>query len=207
MQVCGRNHRPLGTAVPGRFRLVNAAELATSLSLNGTNAVVTDAATTAVLANLTATVDWSVGKSVRLLFTAYDPRGKPGPVAAATAYGTARHRSAPSPGPPRRRRRRRAGNLVNPPAFFTSLIGSTNPCQRPDVHALARWRSGSTLAAILTVNGVQTHDLSSFFSTVDFVKWRLGLTTTAESSTKVLPTAFIHSYEVMQGLEIRQHRT
>ena len=93
------------------------------------------------------------------------------------ASGTARHRATPSPGLLRQRRRLEA------PApwsirrrFSTSPIGSTNP-----MPAVRRTRAGEMVfrgrrwRPSVTVNGVQTHDLSSFFATVDFTKLAAGV--------------------------------
>jgi len=175
------------------------------ITVNGTNAVVTDAATTAVLANLTATVDLVRRQiEVRLPFTAYDPRGKTSVrVAAATGLwnnttstysipGTTATATAPGG----------AGTLVNPPAFFNVAYRFNEPNASGQTYT--RWRDGvqgSTLAAIVNVNGVQTHDLSSFFATVDFVKLASGV----DDDSGVINQGFTNriysaSYEVIQGV-------
>jgi len=175
------------------------------VTVNGTNAVVTDAATNAVLANMTATVDLIRRQvEVRVPFTAYDPRGKTSVrVAAATGLwnGTTSSYAIPvatatatTPGG--------AGTLVNPPAFFNVAFRFNEPDASGQTYT--RWRDGvqgSTLAAVVTVNGVQTHDLSSFFATVDFTK----LAAAVNDDSGVIKQGFTNriysaTYEVMQGV-------
>ena len=175
------------------------------VTVNGTNAVVTDAATNAVLANMTATVDLIRRQvEVRVPFTAYDPRGKTSVrVAAATGLwnGTTSSYAIPvatatatTPGG--------AGTLVNPPAFFNVAFRFNEPDASGQTYT--RWRDGvqgSTLAAVVTVNGVQTHDLSSFFATVDFTK----LAAAVDDDSGVIKQGFTNriysaTYEVMQGV-------
>ena len=175
------------------------------VTVNGTNAVVTDAATNAVLANMTATVDLIRRQvEVRVPFTAYDPRGKTSVrVAAATGLwnGTtssyaipATTATATTPGG--------AGTLVNPPAFFNVAYRFNEPDASGQTYT--RWRDGvqgSTLAAVVTVNDVQTHDLSSFFATVDFTK----LAAAVDDDSGVIKQGFTNriysaTYEVMQGV-------
>ena len=175
------------------------------VTVNGTNAVVTDAATNAVLANMTATVDLIRRQvEVRVPFTAYDPRGKTSVrVAAATGLwnGTTSSYAIPvatatatTPGG--------AGTLVNPPAFFNVAFRFNEPDASGQTYT--RWRDGvqgSTLAAVVTVNDVQTHDLSSFFATVDFTK----LAAAVDDDSGVIKQGFTNriysaTYEVMQGV-------
>ena len=175
------------------------------VTVNGTNAVVTDAATNAVLANLTATVDLVRRQvEVRVPFTAYDPRGKTSVrVAAATGLWNSTTSSyaipattatATTPGG--------AGTLVNPPAFFNVAYRFNEPDASGQTYT--RWRDGvqgSTLAVVVTVNGVATHDLSSFFSTVDFTK----LAAAVDDDSGVIKQGFTNriysaTYEVMQGV-------
>ena len=83
-----------------------------------------------------------------------------------------------------------------------SPIGLNEP--NASGQTFTRWRDGvqgSTLAAIVNVNGVQTHDLSSFFATVDFVKLASGV----DDDSGVINQGFTNriysaSYEVMQGV-------
>src|SRR5204863_6941420 len=137
------------------------------LTIHGATAVVTNAATGAVLANLVATSDVERRQiEVRLPFSTYDPRGNTAVRVAAAAglWDAANSRylipgttaTATTPGG--------AGtNVANPPAFFNVAFRYNEP--NPIGTTFTRWRDGvqgSTLAANVTVNGVVTHDLSSF---------------------------------------------
>jgi hypothetical protein len=154
------------------------------LTVHGSTAVVTDASGAAV-ATLTAAVDLDRRQiEVRLPFAVYDPRGQTAVrIAAATGLWDAANSrylipgttaTATTPGG--------AGTLVNPPAFFNVAYRFNEPDASGQTYT--RWRDGvqgSTLAAVVTVNGVQTHDLSPFFSTVNFVKLASASTMTVAS--------------------------
>jgi len=150
------------------------------ITVHGTTAVVTDAATGSTLATLAATPDVERRQiQVRVPFAVYDPRGKTSVRVAAAAglWDTANSRylipgttaTATTPGG--------AGtNVTNPPAFFNVAFRYNEP--NPIGNTFTRWRDGvqgSTLAANVTVNGVVSHDLSSFVATVDFVKMAAGV--------------------------------
>jgi prolyl oligopeptidase family protein len=190
----------------------NAAEPAdVFITVHGTSAVVTDAATGVVLANLSASADIERRQiEVRLPFTTYDPRGKTSVrIAAATGLwnsagstylipGTTA--TATTPGG--------AGtNVPNPPAFFNVAFRYNEP--DPSLSTYTRWRDGvqgSTLAAAVSMNGVQTHDLSPFAATVDFVKLASGVDDDLPGQVGGVPqTGFIDRiyssrFEVMQGV-------
>ena len=149
------------------------------ITVHGTTAVVTDAATGSTLATLASTPDVERRQiQVRVPFAVYDPRGKTSVRVAAAAglWDTANSRyltpgttaTATTPGG--------AGtNVTNPPAFFNVAFRYNEP--NPIGNTFTRWRDGvqgSTLAANVTLNGAVTHDLSSFVATVDFVKMAAG---------------------------------
>ena len=176
------------------------------ITVHGATAVVTDAVTGSVLANLSATPDLERRQiEVRLPFAVYDPRGKSAVrVAAATGlWDAANNRylipgataTATTPGG--------AGtNVPNPPAFFNVAYRFNEP--DASGQTFTRWRDGvqgSTLAATITVDGVQTHDLSTYGPSVDFVKLASGI----DDDSGVIKQGFtnrIYSsrYEVMQGV-------
>jgi len=181
------------------------------VTVHGATAVVTDAASGATLATLVATPDLERRQiEVRVPFTIYDPRGNTSVrVAAATGLwdrtnsrylipGTTA--TATTPGG--------AGtNVTNPPAFFNVAFRYNEP--NPIGNTFTRWRDGvqgSTLAANVTVNGVVTHDLSSFVATVDFVKLASGVDDDMPGTVMGVPqSGFLNRivttrFETMQGV-------
>ncbi|MFG5407747.1 hypothetical protein ABXN37_06090 [Piscinibacter sakaiensis] len=145
------------------------------LTLRGSTATVTDAATGASVGTYPVTVDYERRQiETRLPFSVYDPRGRTAVRvaaaaglwnASASAYhvpGATATESAPGG----------AGtNVPNPPAFFNVAFRYNEP--NPAGTTFTRWRDGAqaaALAATVTVDGVQTHDLSEFAAVVDFVK-------------------------------------
>jgi hypothetical protein len=64
-------------------------------------------------------------------------------------------------------------DVPNPPVFFNVAYRDNDDEPHASGQAYTRWRDGvqgSTLAATVTLDGVQTHDLSRVSATVDFVK-------------------------------------
>lgn len=180
------------------------------ITLRGSSAVITDAATGNQLATVNTSVDTDRRQiEVRVPFGLYDPRGNSAVrVAAAVglwdsnanAYSIPRTTAtATTPGG--------AGTLVNPPAFFNVAYRYTEP--NPAVAGYTAWRDGvqaSTLAAVVTVNGVQTHDLSLFSATVDFVKLATGVDDDMPGTATGVPVAGFTNrilssrFETMQGV-------
>jgi dienelactone hydrolase len=180
------------------------------ITVSGNTAVVTDAATGTTLGSVALVTDFERRQvEVRLPFAMYDPRGKTVRVAAAAglwnAAATAYHvpgatATSTTPGG--------AGtNVPNPPAFFNVAFRYNEP--NPIGSTYTRWRDGiqgSTLAATVAVNGVQTHDLSSFAATVDFVKLASGVDDDMKGTATGVPVSgFINrivssAYETMQGI-------
>jgi hypothetical protein len=146
------------------------------LTVHGATAVATNAATGVVLANLAATADLErrqIEYACRSQFTI--PRKYCG--SRCSSGRVMGHGQLPVFHSGDDGYRHDAGgagtNVVNPPAFFNVAYRDND--DEPDAtgQTFTRWRDGvqgSTLAATVTVNGVQTHDLSRFSATVDFVK-------------------------------------
>lgn len=181
------------------------------LTLRGSSAVATNAATGATVGTYPVTVDFDRRQiEVRLPFAVYDPRGKTAVRvaaaaglwnAAASAYHVpATTATATTPGG--------AGtNVPNPPAFFNVAFRYNEP--NPAGTTYTRWRDGiqgSLLAATTTVDGVQTHDLSAFSATVDFVKLASGVDDDMPGKEMGVPSSgFINRivssrFETMQGI-------
>ena len=181
------------------------------VTVRGAVATVTDAATGATLGTAAATSDFERRQvEVKVPFILYDPRGKSAVRVAAAAglmnaAGTAylipaATATSTTPGG--------AGTDVpNPPAFFNVAYRYNEP--NPAGTTYTRWRDGvqgSTLAATVSVGGVQTHDLSPFAATVDFVKLASGVDDDMKGSATGVPVAgFINrivssAYETMQGI-------
>ena len=180
------------------------------ITMRGTSAVITDAATGNTLGTVGTSVD-SVRRQieVRLPFNIYDPRGNTA-VRVAAAAGLwdsatnaykipAAAATATMPGG--------AGTLVNPPAFFNVAYRFTEP--NPAVSGYTAWRDGvqgARLAAVVTVDGVQTHDLSLFSATADFAKLATGVDDDMPGTATGVPVAGFTNrilssrFETVQGV-------
>lgn len=181
------------------------------ITVRGATATVTDAATGATLSTLAAAVDYDRRQvEVRLPFATYDPRGKTSVrVAAATGLwnSTGNTYLIPAATATQTTPGGSGTNVANPPAFFNVAYRYTEPT--PDLSTFTRWRDGvqaSVLATTTTINGVATHDLSSFAATVDFVKLASGVDDDMVGTATGVPKAgftnriYSASYETVQGV-------
>ncbi len=142
------------------------------LTVRGTVATATDAATGATLGTYVAKNDYDRRQvEVQLPFAIYDPRGNTAVrVGAASGLWSGSGYSVPQvtatftlPGG--------AGtNVTNPSAFFNVAFRFNEP---NPIGTFKIWRDGeqgTALATNITANGTTTHDISPFSATVDFVK-------------------------------------
>ena len=146
------------------------------ITVHGTTAVATNAATGATLGTFAATVDSERRQmEVRLPFTMYDPRGNTAVrVGAAAGLWSGLAYSIPqvtatfnTPGG--------AGtNVTNPSAFFNVAYRYNEPNPAGVFKIWRDGEQGTALATNITANGTTTHDISPFAALVDFAKLASG---------------------------------